>query len=58
MNDGFAKKLRFLYKALRVFYKLIGYKNYVLFLQFIRRLSLYDNNTFLLGRDYENYELK
>ena len=58
MNDGFARKLRFLYKGLRVFYKLIGYKNYVLFLQFIRRLSLYDNNTFLLGKEYENYELK
>ena len=58
MNDGFAKKLRLLYKGLRVFYKLIGYKNYVLFLQFIRRLSLYDNNTFLLGNEYENYELK
>ena len=58
MNAGFEKKLRFLYKGLRVFYKLIGYKNYVLFLQFIRRLSLYDNNTFLLGKKYENYELK
>ena len=58
MNDGFARKVRFLYKGLRVFYKLIGYKNYVLFLQFIRRLSLYDNNTFLLGKEYENYELK
>ena len=58
MNDSFAKKLRILYKGLRIFYKLIGYKNYVLFLQFIRRLSLYDNNTFLLGKDFENYELK
>lgn len=58
MNAGFEKKLRYLYKGLRVFYKLIGYKNYVLFLQFIRRLSLYDNNTFLLGKEYENYELK
>lgn len=58
MNDGFAKKLRLLYKALRVFYKIVGYKNYVLFLQFIRRLSLYDNNTFLLGKEYENYTLK
>ena len=58
MNDGFAKKIRLLYKGLRIFYKLIGYKNYVLFLQFIRRLSLYDNNTFLLGKEYENYELK
>ena len=58
MNDGFVRKLRLLYKGLRIFYKLIGYKNYVLFLQFIRRLSLYDNNTFLLGKEYENYELK
>ena len=58
MNASFEKKLRYLYKGLRVFYKLIGYKNYVLFLQFIRRLSLYDNNTFLLGKEYENYELK
>lgn len=58
MNEGFEKKLFYLYKGLRVFYKLIGYKNYVLFLQFIRRLSLYDNNTFLLGKEYENYELK
>lgn len=58
MNSGFEKKLRYLYKLLRVFYKVIGYKNYVLFLQFIRRLSLYDNNTFLLGKEYENYTLK
>lgn len=58
MNSGFEKKLRYLYKLLRVFYKLVGYKNYVLFLQFIRRLSLYDNNTFLLGKEYENYTLK
>lgn len=58
MNVGFEKKLRYLYKGMRIFYKLIGYKNYVLFLQFIRRLSLYDNNTYLLGKEYENYELK
>lgn len=58
MNLTYAKKLRLLYKFLRIFYKLIGYKNYVLFLQFIRRLSLYDNNTFLLGKEYENYTLK
>ena len=58
MNSGFEKKLRYLYKLLRVFYKLVGYKNYVLFLQFIRRLSLYDNNTYLLGKEYENYTLK
>ena len=38
--------------------KLIGYKNYVLFLQFIRRLSLYDINTFLLGKEYENQSLR
>ncbi len=58
MNAGFEKKLYYLYKILRIFYKLIGYKNYCLFLQFIRRLSLYDNNTYLLGKEYENYELK
>ena len=58
MNSGFEKKLRYLYKLLRVFYKLVGYKNYVLFLQFIRRLSLYENNTYLLGKEYENYTLK
>lgn len=58
MNSGFEKKLRYLYKLLRVFYKVVGYKNYVLFLQFIRRLSLYDNNTFLLGKEFENYTLK
>lgn len=58
MNQIFEKKLRILYKGLRVFYKLIGYKNYILFLQFIRRLSLYDNNTYLLGEEYENYRLK
>lgn len=58
MNSGFEKKLRYLYKLLRVFYKVVGYKKYVLFLQFIRRLSLYDNNTFLLGKEFENYTLK
>ena len=58
MNDSYAKKLKILYKVLRIFYKVVGYKNYMLFLQFIRRLSLYDNNTFLLGKDFENYSLK
>lgn len=58
MNEGFEKKLKLLYKVLRIFYRLIGYKNYVLFLQFIRRLSLYDVNTFLLGKEYENYKLR
>lgn len=55
---GYGKKLKFLYKGLRIFYRIIGYKNYVLFLQFIRRLSLYDMNTFLLGKEYENYKLR
>ncbi len=58
MNEGFEKKLKYLYKGLRLFYRIIGYKNYVLFLQFIRRLSLYDVNTFLLGKDFENYKLR
>lgn len=58
MNEDYKKKLKYIYTILRVFYKLIGYKNYVLFLQFIRRLSLYDNNTYLLGKDFENYSLK
>ena len=58
MNNDFKKKLRWIYKILRIFYRIIGYKKYVLFLQFIRRLSLYDNNTYLLGNEYENYELK
>ena len=58
MNEGFERKLKILYKFLRIFYKLVGYKNYVLFQQFIRRLSLYDNNTFLLGKEFENYKLK
>jgi len=58
MNEGYERKLKYLYIMLRVFYKLIGYKNYVLFLQFIRRLSLYDNNTYLLGKEFENYKLK
>lgn len=58
MDESFKKKLRKLYKWLRLFYRIIGYKNYVLFLQFIRRLSLYDMNTFLLGKEFENYELK
>lgn len=56
--EGFEKKLKLLYKLLRFFYRLIGYRNYVLFLQFIRRLSLYDLNTFLLGKSYENYKLR
>lgn len=58
MNEGFEKKLRTIYKVLRIFYRLIGYENYVIFLQFIRRLSLYDINTFLLGKKYENYKLR
>lgn len=55
---NYNKKLRLIYKALRIFYKIIGYNNYVLFLQFIRRLSLYDMNTFLLGKKFENYKLR
>lgn len=58
INDCYAKRLKVLYKVLRLFYKVVGYKNYILFLQFIRRLSLYDNNTFLLGKKFENYTLK
>lgn len=56
--EGFERKLKLLYKLLRIFYKIIGYRNYVLFLQFIRRLSLYDLNTFLLGKEFENYKLR
>lgn len=56
--QGFEKKLKILYKGLRIFYRIIGYRNYVLFLQFIRRLSLYDINTYLLGKEYENYKLR
>ena len=58
MDKDLKKKLCWLYKGLRIFYRIIGYKNYVLFLQFVRRLSLYDNNTYLLGKEFENYELK
>lgn len=57
IND-FGKKLKYIYILLQIFYKMIGYKNYVLFLQFMRRLSLYDINTFLLGNEYENKTLK
>ena len=56
--EGFNKKLSMLYFILRVFYRIIGYKNYVLFLQFIRRLSLYDINTYLLGKEFENKNLR
>lgn len=56
--SSYDRKLKFIYRGLRVLYKIIGYKNYVLFLQFIRRLSLYDLNTFLLGKEYENGDLK
>ena len=56
--EGFGKKLKFLYMGMRIVYKIIGYKNYILLLQFFRRLSLYDLNTFLLGKEYENQELK
>lgn len=56
--NGFDKKLQYIYKALRIFYKLIGYKNYILLLQLARRLSLYDINTFLLGKEFENKTLR
>lgn len=55
---GYGKKLKFIYKALRVFYRIIGYERYILFLQFVRRLSLYEINTFLLGKEFENYKLR
>ena len=55
---AFPKKLRTLYGILRVLYRILGYRNYVLLLQFARRISLYDMNTFLLGRDCENYKLR
>ena len=56
--SSFPKKLKILYSLLRVLYRIVGYKNYVLLLQFARRLSLYEMNTFLLGKDYENYQLR
>ena len=55
---SFPRKLRILYSLLRVLYRILGYKNYVLLLQFFRRISLFDMNTFLLGKDYENYQLR
>ena len=55
---SFPRKLKILYALLRVLYRLVGYRNYVLLLQFARRISLYDMNTFLLGKDYENYKLR
>ena len=55
---SFPKKLKILYALLRVLYRIVGYKNYVLLLQFARRISLYDMNTFLLGKEYENYKLR
>jgi hypothetical protein len=56
--DGFSRKLSLLYSILRIFYWIIGYKNYILFLQFIRRISLYDINTYLLGKKFENKTLR
>ena len=55
---GFSRKLKIIYRLLRVFFKIIGYRNYVLFLQLIRRLSIYDINTFILSSEYENKELR
>lgn len=55
---GFESKLKWLYKAMRIFYRMVGYKNYILFLQFMRQLSIYDINTFLLGTKYENKTLR
>ncbi|MBR0083265.1 MAG: hypothetical protein IJP93_04195, partial [Bacteroidales bacterium] len=55
---SFPKKLKVIYAVLRVIYRLVGYRNYVLLLQFARRISLYDMNTFLLGKEYENYKLR
>jgi hypothetical protein len=55
---GYHNKLRIVYILMRAIYKIIGYSNYVLCLQLIRRLSIYDINTFLLGRKYENKKLR
>ena len=55
---SFPKKVKALYSLLRFLYRVVGYRNYVLLLQFARRISLYDMNTFLLGRDYENHKLR
>lgn len=56
--DGFGKKLTLVYKLMRGIFKIMGYRKYVLFLQLIRRLSIYDLNTFLLGKEYENKQLR
>lgn len=55
---GFENKLKWLYKGMRLFYRMVGYKNYILFLQFMQRLSIYDINTYLLGKNYENRTLR
>ena len=55
---AFPKKLKVIYGIMRVLYRIAGYRNYVLLLQFARRISLYDMNTFLLGKEYENYKLR
>ncbi len=54
----FERKLSMAYFFLRILFKIIGYKNYILLLQLMRRISLYDINTFLLGKKYENPNLK
>lgn len=55
---SYDRKLRVLYALLRVFYRIVGYRNYVLLLQFARRISLFDMNTFLLGKEFENKGLR
>ncbi len=56
--NNYEHKLHWIYCLMRILYSVIGYRNYILFLQFVRRLSIYEMNTYILGKQYENYTLK
>lgn len=50
--EGFDKKINLLYQLMCFFKTIIGYRYYILFLRLMRHLCKYENQTFLLGKEY------
>lgn len=54
---GYSKKIELFYRLMRLFYRTVGYRNYILFLRLMRHMCKYENQTFLLGKNYTNKEI-
>ena len=54
----FGTKLIWLHRALKFLLSLVGYRHYILFFKLMRYFCRYENQTFLMGKKYADYNLK